>query len=145
MSSQITVCTSTRIFVRNCRVNMVAAVWSGVLIPLTTRFGWLFVPLRQYFRLYRTVSQKGRKKRKKIDERKNVQTTFTRTFCKRYRPFFLLLSKPGRVARSVGHLTCNSGVLGLIPGLATYFRFSFRFFKKGSCQLLAKVCARSTG
>ena len=36
-------------------------------------------------------------------------------------------------------------VLGLIPGLATYFRFSFRFFKKGSCQLLAKVCARSTG
>ena len=24
-------------------------------------------------------------------------------------------------------------------------RFSFRFFKKGSCQLLAKVCARSTG
>ena len=36
-------------------------------------------------------------------------------------------------------------VLGSIPGLATYFRFSFRFFKKGSCQLLAKVCARSTG
>ena len=27
----------------------------------------------------------------------------------------------------------------VIPGLATYF--SFRFFKKGSCQLLAKVCA----
>ena len=53
--------------------------------------------------------------------------------------------KPGRVAQSVGHLTRKSGVLGLIPGLATYFRFSFRFFKKGSCQLLAKVCARSTG
>ena len=32
-----------------------------------------------------------------------------------------------------------------IPGLETYFRFSFRFFKKGSCQLLAKVCARNTG
>ena len=45
----------------------------------------------------------------------------------------------------VGHLTRKSGVLGSIPGLATYFRFSFRFFKKGSCQLLAKVCARSTG
>ena len=52
---------------------------------------------------------------------------------------------PGRVAQSVGHLTRKSGVLGSIPGLATYFRFSFRFFKKGSCQLLAKVCARSTG
>ena len=51
----------------------------------------------------------------------------------------------GRVAQSVGHPTHNSGVLGSIPGLATYFRFSFRFFKKGSCQLLAKVCARSTG
>ena len=52
---------------------------------------------------------------------------------------------PGRVAQSVGHLTSKSGVLDSIPGLATYFRFSFRFFKKGSCQLLAKVCARSTG
>ena len=50
-----------------------------------------------------------------------------------------------RVAQSVGHLTRKSGVLGSIPGLATYFRFSFRFFKKGSCQLLAKVCARSIG
>ena len=53
--------------------------------------------------------------------------------------------RPGRVAQSVGHLTRKSGFLGSIPGLATYFRFSFRFFKKGSCQLLAKVCARSTG
>ena len=53
--------------------------------------------------------------------------------------------EPGRVAQSVGHLTHKSGVLGSIPGLATYFRFTFRFFKKGSCQLLAKVCARSTG
>ena len=58
---------------------------------------------------------------------------------------FSYLRKPGHVAQSVGHLTRKSGVLGLIPGLATYFRFSFRFFKKGSCQLLAKVCARSTG
>ena len=54
-------------------------------------------------------------------------------------------TEPGRVAQSVGHLTRKSGVLGSIPGLATYFRFSFRFFKKGSCQLLAEVCARSTG
>ena len=58
---------------------------------------------------------------------------------------YSFLSQPGRVAQSVGHLTRKSGVLGSIPGLATYFRFSFRFFKKGSCQLLAKVCARSTG
>ena len=59
----------------------------------------------------------------------------------------IILSRnsPGRVAQSVGHLTRKSGVLGSIPGLATYFRFPFRFFKKGSCQLLAKVCARSTG
>ena len=51
----------------------------------------------------------------------------------------------GHVAQSVGHLTRKSGVLGSIPGLATYFHFSFHFFKEGSCQLLAKVCARSTG
>ena len=31
------------------------------------------------------------------------------------------------MAQSVGHLTHKSGVLGSIPGLATYFRFSFRF------------------
>ena len=31
----------------------------------------------------------------------------------------------GRVAQSVGHLTRKSEVLGSIPGLATYFRFSF--------------------
>ena len=59
--------------------------------------------------------------------------------------FYISCEWPGRVAQSVGHLTRKSGVLGSIPGLATYFRFSFRFFKKGSCQLLAKVCARSTG
>ena len=52
---------------------------------------------------------------------------------------------PGCVAQSVGHLTRKSGVLGSIPGLAAYFHFSFRIFKKGSSQLLAKVCARSTG
>ena len=51
----------------------------------------------------------------------------------------------GRVAQSVGHLTRKSGVLGSIPGLATYFCFSLPFFKESSCQLLAKVCARCTG
>ena len=51
----------------------------------------------------------------------------------------------GCIVQSVGHLTRKSGLLGSILGLATYFHFSFRFFKTGSCQLLAKVCARSTG
>ena len=51
------------------------------------------------------------------------------------------IREKGRVAQSVGHLSRKSGALGLIPSLATYFRFSFRFFKKGSCQLLAKECA----
>ena len=64
---------------------------------------------------------------------------------KKYEKLHVLSYKPGRVAQSVGHLTRKSGLLGSIPGLATYFRFSFRFFKKGSCQLLAEVCARSTG
>ena len=31
--------------------------------------------------------------------------------------------EPGHVAQSVGHLTRKSGVLGSIPGLATYFFF----------------------
>ena len=58
---------------------------------------------------------------------------------------FASFVEPGRVVQSVGHLTRKSGVLGSIPGLVTYFRFSLRFFKKGCCQLLAKVTARSTG
>ena len=44
--------------------------------------------------------------------------------------------------QSVRHLTRKSEDLGSIPGLVAYFRFSFRWFKRGSCQLLAKVCAR---
>ena len=66
-------------------------------------------------------------------------------------PVFVLNSvnhiqvEPGHVAQSVGHLSRKSGVLGSIPGLATYFRFSFRRFKKRSCQLQSKVYARSTG
>ena len=59
--------------------------------------------------------------------------------CRLFHQLFCLRFGPGRVAQSVGHLTRKSGVLGSILGLATYFRFSFRFFKKGSCQLLAKV------
>ena len=42
-------------------------------------------------------------------------------------------------------LSTIQDIIWTIPGLATYFHFSFRFFKKGSCQLLVKVCARSTG
>ena len=39
-------------------------------------------PLRQYFSLYRG----GRQRRERIDESKSVQTTPTRTYCKRSRP-----------------------------------------------------------
>ena len=42
-------------------------------------------PLRQYFSLYQAVSQREGE-REKIDESKNVQTTPTRTHCKRNRP-----------------------------------------------------------
>ena len=74
--------------------------WTGMGFASSTRAaenrsrwkGWLVGcfglngPLRQYFSLYRAVSQRGRKKREKIDERKNVQTSTTRTHCKRNRP-----------------------------------------------------------
>ena len=42
---------------------------------------------------------------------------------------FLCLG-PGRVAQSVEHLTRKSGVLGSIPGLATYFRSSSAFSRR---------------
>ena len=45
-------------------------------------------------------------------------------------PLIQRINLPGRVTQSVGHLTRKSGVLGLIPGLATYFRFSFRLKRR---------------
>ena len=42
-------------------------------------------PLRQYFSLYRAVSQREGEREERIDESKNVQTTPTRTYCKRNR------------------------------------------------------------
>ena len=90
MNSQINVYTTTSIFVRNLRVNIVAAI--DCCSHTTHDWIWLAScfefngPLRQYFRLNRTVYQRGRKKRQKIDERKNVQTTPTHTLCKRNTP-----------------------------------------------------------
>ena len=49
--------------------------------------------------------------------------------------FVIVLGGPARVAQSVGHPTRKSGVLGSIPGLTTYFRFSFRFFQKGQLSV----------
>ena len=43
-------------------------------------------PLRQYFSLYRAVSQREGERGERIDESKNVQTTPTRTNCKCNRP-----------------------------------------------------------
>ena len=59
----------------------------------TIMVGWLVCcfglngPLKQYFVLYRAVSQReGERKREIIGERKNVQITPTRNHCKRSRP-----------------------------------------------------------
>ena len=43
-------------------------------------------PLRQYYSLYRAVSQREGERRERIDESKNVKTTPTRTYCKCNRP-----------------------------------------------------------
>ena len=43
-------------------------------------------PLRQYFSLFRAVSQREGERGERIDESKNVHTTLTRTYCKRNRP-----------------------------------------------------------
>ena len=43
-------------------------------------------PLRQYFSLYRAVSQREGERGERIDESKNVQTNPTRTYCKCNRP-----------------------------------------------------------
>ena len=52
--------------------------------------GWLFWAYRPFETVFQSVSgrlpERGRKKREMINERKNVQTTPTRTHCKRSSP-----------------------------------------------------------
>ena len=52
--------------------------------------GWLFWVYRPFETIFQSISdrlpKRGRKRREKIDESKNVQTTATRTYCKRNRP-----------------------------------------------------------
>ena len=59
--------------------------------------------------------------------------------------------KPGHLAQSGAHLTANQGVAGSSPGQTTFFRWDlvmnkfleplspFLWFKKDSCQILAKA------
>ena len=54
-------------------------------IPRNSCFGFSG-PLRQHFSLYRAVSQREGEREERIEESKNVQTTPTRTYCKRNRP-----------------------------------------------------------
>ena len=71
-----------------------------LFLALFATFGWLVGcfgfngPLRQYFSLYRAVSQREGERRERIDESKNVQTTPTRTYCKHNRP--LSYSNPNK-------------------------------------------------
>ena len=53
-------------------------------------------PLRQYFSLYRTVSQREGERAERIDESKNVQTIPTRSYCKRNRPCPIVIKIVGR-------------------------------------------------
>ena len=52
--------------------------------------GWLFGVLRPFETVLQSISgrlpERGRKKREVIDERKNVKTTPTSTYCKHNRP-----------------------------------------------------------
>ena len=49
-------------------------------------------------------------------------------YCRK--PDVIMKCPPGRVAQLVGHLTRKSGVLGWIPGLATYFRSPSAFSRR---------------
>ena len=61
------------------------------------------------------------------------------------RPTYLstLTSSQGRVAQSVGHPTHKSGVLGSIPGLATYFLFLLPLFQEGQLSVTGEsMCTK---
>ena len=137
MSSQFAVYTSTLIFVRNFRVNMVTAIaWCShtthYWIWLLDCFG-LNGPLRQNFSLNRAVSQRGRKKREKIDERKNVQTIPTRSYCKRnrsrprgYKTFIVLNSVEHEILNAHKYKNIKKfGIFKVHVSLECYFSRSY--------------------
>ena len=64
MHAYVEVCASVR-----------SSVHPFVCIHLMTDCFGFNGPLRQYFSLYRTASQRGRKKRRKTDKGKHVKTT----------------------------------------------------------------------
>ena len=60
-------------------------IWSSVTVLLfSTVVGWLVWAKRPFETVFQSISgrlpERGRKKREVIDERKNVQTTPTRTY-----------------------------------------------------------------
>ena len=53
------------------------------------------------------------------------------------------LMMPGHLAQLVGHLTGKSGVLGSIPGLATYFSFLLPPFQEGQLSVTGEsMCTK---
>ena len=79
---------------------------------------------------------------------------FLLSTCTSYHKLDCTKMEPGHVAQSVGHLTRKSGVLGSIPGLATYFRAVVSYWRKyvhevlvnrlGGLSLPRKSVVRST-
>ena len=79
--------------------------WLNFGMEYQWNIGWLVGcfgfngPLRQYFSLYRAVSQREGERGERIVESKNVQTTPTRTYCKRNRPLpycqIKIVGRPG--------------------------------------------------
>ena len=62
--------------------------------------GWLFWAKRLFETVFQSISsrlpKRGRKRRERIDESKNVQTTPTRTYCERSRPLPYCIQIVGR-------------------------------------------------
>ena len=76
--SQMVILYSWSIFFNICMLQKIPNVLVGWLF-------WVKLPFETVFQsISGRLPERGRKKREKIDERKNVQTT--RTYCKRSRP-----------------------------------------------------------
>ena len=70
---------------------------------------------------------------------------FKHPFCIMYFYHLFICNAPGRLSQLVGHLTRKSKVLGSIPGLATYFRFSFPLIQEGQLSVTGKILFNSFG
>ena len=118
-----------------------------MLGKLSVPVGWLVVfgfngPLKQYFSKSDHLQKRGRERKKRIDESKNVQTTPIRTYCKCSRPlpYCNPNSRTPQHWKFTQHHRTTRPPLQCLGVLLVFFFFFFFFFGGGGGGRVVRWC-----